>query len=402
MWHWKCQELGVIFSQTVNPALVFAKSMVIKLPARKRISLFWNIGFILGTILSFQIVTGLLLVINYGADRRVAFDTVQFIIYEINYGFVLRIFHFNGASLFFIFLYLHIIKGLFYFRYRLHFVWIRGVTILILTIMTAFLGYVLVWGQMRFWAAVVITNLIRVIPYLGSTLVVWIWAGFSVNNGTLGLFFMLHFLVPFIILILIMVHLVFLHSTGRTSTLMCHGDYDKIRFFPYHFVKEGFILLVWGLFFVFVFSFPFILGDAEMFIAANSLRRPVHIVPEWYFLFAYAILRSIPNKIMGVVAFAIRLATLYFFALPSNYVTPLNLINKFLVFWFIGVGVMLTWIGQCRVEAPFIVLGQIFSRLYFILLIILIRIYIFSNKIFEWAYSVIKAWWIFVPLEEQL
>jgi len=356
---------------------------VVTLPASKGLSYFWNFGIMLGIILAFQIVTGLLLVINYGADRSVAFDTVQFIMYEINYGFLLRIFHFNGASLFFIFLYLHIIKGLFHFRYRLHFVWMSGVTILILTMMTAFLGYVLVWGQMSFWAAVVITNLIRVIPYLGPTLVVWIWAGFSVNNGTLGLFFMLHFLVPFLILVLILVHLVFLHTTGRTSRILCLGDYDKIKFFPYYFAKDGLNLLIWTAFFVFALLFPFILGDAEIFIAANSLRRPVHIVPEWYFLFAYAILRSIPNKIIGVVAFAMRLAVLYFFGLISNYTTPLNLINKFLVFWFIGVGVILTWIGQCRVEAPFIILGQCFSILYFALLFLILVVYAFSNKIFE-------------------
>lgn len=383
MWHWKCQELGVIFSPVVNPVLMFAKSMFVSLPRRKRLSLMWNFGRMLGTILVFQIVTGLLLVINYGADRRVAFDTVQFIIYEINYGFLLRIFHFNGARLFFIFLYLHLMKGLFHLSYRLHFVWMRGVTILLLTMMTAFLGYVLVWGQIRFWAAVVITNLIRVIPYLGPTLVVWIWAGFSVNNGTLGLFFMLHFLVPFVILIVVIIHLVFLHTTGRTSTLLCLGDYDKIKFFPYYATKDGLNLLIWLGFLAFALSFPFVLGDAEMFIAANRLRSPVHIVPEWYFLFAYAILRSIPNKIIGVVAFAMRLASLYFFGLAKNYSSPLNLLNKFIVFWFIGVGVMLTWIGQCRVEAPFIILGQLFSSLYFFLLFVLLSIYMFSNKLFE-------------------
>jgi len=321
--------------------------------------------------------------INYGADASVAFDTVQFIIYEINFGFLLRIFHFNGARLFFIFLYLHLMKALFHFGYRLHTVWLRGVTILLLTIMTAFLGYVLVWGQIRFWAAVVITNLVRVIPYLGPTLVVWIWAGFSVNNGTLGLFFILHFLVPFIILVLITIHLVFLHTTGRTSTLLCHGDYDKIRFFPYYAAKDGLNLVIWAVFFFFALSFPFVLGDAEMFIAANRIRRPVHIVPEWYFLFAYAILRSIPNKIIGVIAFAIRLASFYFFGLVKNYRTPLNVLNKFIVFWFIGVAVMLTWIGQCRVEAPFIIIGQIFSVLYFLILFVKLFIYIFSSKLFQ-------------------
>jgi len=288
-----------------------------------------------------------------------------------------------GLDCFFVFLFLHLMKGLFHFSYRLHLVWLRGITIFILTMLTAFLGYVLVWGQMSFWAAVVITNLVRVIPYLGTTLIVWIWAGFSVNNGTLGLFFILHFLVPFIIAMLAVLHLAFLHLTGRTSTLLCHGDYDKIKFFPFYATKDGINLLIWVLFFVFALSFPFVLGDAEMFIAANRLSRPVHIVPEWYFLFAYAILRSIPNKIMGVVAFAIRLISFYLFALAKNYTTMLNLLNKFVTFWFIGCAIMLTWIGQCRVEAPFIVLGQIFSVIYFSLLYFMIFSYAFSSKLFE-------------------
>lgn len=372
-----------MFSPLVNPVFIFAKSIFVSLPRRKGLSLIWNFGSILGFILIFQIITGLFLVINYGADSRVAFDTVQFIIYEINFGFLFRIFHFNGASLFFVFLFLHLMKGLFHFSYRLHFVWMRGVTIFLLTIITAFLGYVLVWGQIRFWAAVVITNLIRVIPYLGTTLIIWIWAGFSVNNGTLGLFFILHFLVPFIILVLVVIHLVFLHTTGRTSSLLCLGDYDKIKFFPYFVTKDGLNLLLFGGFFAFALSFPFTLGDAEIFIAANSLRSPVHIVPEWYFLFAYAILRAIPNKIIGVVALLFRVVSLYFFALTINYTRPLNILNKFIVFWFIGVGVMLTWIGQCRVEAPFIFLGMCFSSLYFIILYVKIFIYIFSRKLFH-------------------
>lgn len=367
----------------MNSLVLFFKSILVSLPSRKRLSLIWNFGSILAIVLGFQIVTGLLLVINYRADRTVAFDSVQFIIYEINFGFLFRIFHFNGASLFFIFLFLHLFKGLFHFSYRLHFVWMRGMTIFILTMLTAFLGYVLVWGQISFWAAVVITNLVRVIPYIGTTLIIWIWAGFSVNNGTLGLFFILHFLVPFIILILVLLHLTFLHATGRTSTLLCLGDYDKIKFFPYYAVKDGINILVWLRFFAFALSFPFVLGDAEMFIAANSLRSPVHIVPEWYFLFAYAILRSIPNKIIGVIAFAIRLFSFYFFGLVKNYTTILNLLNKFAIFWFIGARVILTWIGQCRVEAPFIIVGQIFSVMYFLILYFVLFVYAFSRKIFE-------------------
>jgi len=194
-----------------------------------------------------------------------------------------------------------------------------------------------VWGQIRFWAAVVITNLVRVIPYVGVTLIFWIWAGFSVNNGTLGLFFILHFLVPFLVLIVVLAHLVFLHERGRTSSLLCIGDYDKIKFFPFYAAKDGINLLLWVGFFFLALSYPFTLGDAEIFIAANSLRRPVHIVPEWYFLFAYAILRAIPNKIIGVVALLLSVVSLYFLALSKNYTTILNLLNKFFVYWFVRV-----------------------------------------------------------------
>jgi len=332
--------------------------------------------------LAFQIVTGLFLVINFKSDRRLAFQRVQFIIYEVEFGFLFRIFHFNGANLFFVFLYLHILKGLFYCRYRLTIVWVRGVTLFILVILTAFLGYVIVWGQISFWAAVVITNLVRVIPYIGVTLIFWIWAGFSVNNGTLGLFFMLHFLVPFIILIIVVAHLIFLHDRGRTSSLLCIGDYDKVKFFPFYIAKDGLNLLLWLRFFFLALSFPFLLGDAEIFIAANSLSSPVHIVPEWYFLFAYAILRAIPNKIMGVVALLARVVGLYFLALSRNYTTILNLLNKFLVYWFVRVWLLLTWVGQCGVEAPFIVLGIIFSICYFSLLGIIFSLYTFSYKFF--------------------
>jgi len=283
---------------------------------------------------------------------------------------------------FLFFLYLHMLKGLFYCRYRLSMVWISGVTIFLLVIITAFLGYVIVWGQIRFWAAVVITNLVRVIPYIGVTLIFWIWAGFSVNNGTLGLFFMLHFLVPFVILVLILLHLVFLHDSGSTSSLLCLGDYDKVKFFPFYAAKDRLNLLLWAGFFFLALSYPFKLGDAEMFIAANSLRRPVHIVPEWYFLFAYAILRAIPNKIIGVVALLFRIVRLYFLALPKNYTTMLNLLNKFIVYWFVRIWIVLTWVGQCRVEAPFIVLGIVFSFLYFVILFIIWSVYTFSYKFF--------------------
>lgn len=229
----------------------------------------------------------------------------------------------------------------------------------------AFIGYVLVWAQMSFWAAVVITSLLRVIPIWGPIIVTWIWRGFGVTGATLKFFFVLHFLVPWGLLVLVLAHLVFLHRTGRTSNLYCHGDYDKLCFAPEYWGKDAYNVLVWLLFFVLALIYPFDLGDAEIFIEADPIIRPVHIVPEWYFLFAYAILRAIPNKILGVIALLIRIVIFYFFAFVNNYTSCLTKLNKYLVFRFIVVSVVLRWLGQCLVEDPFTILRPIFSILYF-------------------------------------
>lgn len=341
-------------------------------------------------VLVFQLITGTLLAIYYSADSLLAFNRVQYIMYEVNYGWIFRIFHFNGASLFFIFLYLHFFKALFFNSYRMKLVWATGLTLFLFVMMEAFMGYVLVWAQISFWASVVITSLLSVIPIWGPTLVVWIWRGFTVSGATLKFFFVLHFLVPWALLLVVLVHLIFLHDTGSTSKLFCHGDYDKIRFYPFYWLKDSYNLVFWLVFISFSLIFPFNLGDPEIFIEADPIISPVHIVPEWYFLFAYAILRAIPNKILGVLALLIRIVSFYFFIMISNYHTMLNKLNKFLVFSFIFISIILSWLGQCLVETPFVFLRALFSVLYFFFVYLLLFIYWFEIILFKYVYSIRK------------
>ena len=366
--------------------------MLVSLPRSKSLRLNWNYGRMLGIVLVFQILTGTLLAIYYSADSLLAFNSVQYIMYEVNYGWIFRVFHFNGARLFFVFLYLHFFKALFFSRYRLKFVWASGLTIFLFVIIEAFIGYVLVWAQISFWASVVITSLLRVIPIWGPVLVVWIWSGFTVSGATLKFFFVLHFLVPYLVLVVILVHLIFLHTTGSTSKLFCHGDYDKIRFFPYYWLKDSYNLIFWFLFFSFSLIFPFNLGDPEMFIEADPMMSPVHIVPEWYFLFAYAILRAIPNKILGVLALLLRIVRFYFFILVERYHSVLKVLNKFLVFMFIFISIILSWLGQCLVEDPFVFLRAIFSILYFFLVYIILFVYWFKNILFKCTFIIKKIY----------
>nr|YP_009186376.1 cytochrome b [Strongyloides stercoralis]BAT21204.1 cytochrome b [Strongyloides stercoralis] len=337
----------------------------LNVPVSFSLSVLWNFGSILGMVLFFQIFSGLFLSFYYVADGFNSFSSVQYIMSDVNFGWVFRILHFNGASLFFFFLYLHFFKGLFFCSYRLSGTWIIGLTIFFFVMMEAFMGYVLVWAQMSFWASVVITSLLSVIPYFGFSIVYWIWSGFSVVNSTLKFFFVIHFLMPWLVFLLVFVHLFFLHSTGSTSVLYCHGDYDKISFFPYYFYKDSYNLVVFFLFFIFSFFFPFLLGDPEMFVESDPMVSPVHIVPEWYFLFAYAILRAIPNKVLGVFFLVFSIFIFYFYVFFNNYYSVLDNLNFFLVVFFILVSVFLSWLGQCHVEYPFINLSVVFSFLYF-------------------------------------
>lgn len=355
-----------------HPAVKIANGSLVDLPAPSNLSIWWNFGSLLGLCLVIQILTGLFLAIHYTPQIDLAFSSVAHITRDVNYGWILRNLHANGASWFFICLYLHVGRGLYYGSYIYQETWNLGVIILILVMAAAFLGYVLPWGQIRFWGATVITNLFSAIPYIGKALVEWLWGGFAVDNATLNRFFSLHFLIPFLIAGASILHLLFLHQSGSNNPLGLNSNTDKVPFHIYYTTKDtvGFLLLFLSLLLISFYA-PQLLGDPENFIPANPLVTPVHIKPEWYFLWAYAILRSIPNKLGGVVA--IFAAILILFILPLIPVTHRRIAFNPLaqiIFWTIVANVLLlTWIGGRPVEIPFETLGQIFTALYFILFI---------------------------------
>lgn len=352
-----------------HPVLKIARDSLIELPTPANIRAMWNFGSLLGLCLITQILTGLFLAIHYCGDVTLAFSRVRHICRDVSYGWVLRIFHANGARFFFICLYLHVARGLYYGSYFFMYTWRIGVIILLATMATAFLGYVLPWGQMSFWGATVITNLFSAIPYLGGDLVIWMWGGFAVDNPTLTRFFSLHFLLPFVIAALTLVHLLFLHKTGRRNPLGVNRNFDKIKFHPYFTSKDlfGFILIFFFLRIICLYA-PWALGDPENFTPANPLVTPVHIQPEWYFLIAYAILRSIPNKLGGVIALALSILILLvcpFLPKPKFRGLSFYPLNKFFFWVHINVVLLLTWIGARPVEDPYILIGQALSVVYF-------------------------------------
>ncbi len=342
-------------------------SNLIALPSPRAISSNWGFGSSLGVCLFFQIVRGLFLAMHYNNSVLLAFDSVVHITNDVNFGWLTRSAHANGASLFFVLIYSHIGRGLYFSRFQNHMTWISGVTIMFILIATAFLGYVLPWGQMSFWGATVITNLISAVPYFGETLVYWIWGGFAVGDRTLTRFFTFHFILPFILLALVMAHLIFLHQYGSSNPLGVNSNFDKIPFHPYFTLKDFIIWIIFfGGFLLLTLQAPWILGDPENFLPANPLVTPTHIKPEWYFLFAYAILRSIPNKLGGVVAIVLSIAILYLLPFSQTPILSIsnNPLHKFIFWWFISLFLILTWIGGNPVEDPYIVTGQIARVLY--------------------------------------
>nr|YP_010989193.1 cytochrome b [Forcipomyia pulchrithorax]WOR86768.1 cytochrome b [Forcipomyia pulchrithorax] len=360
--------------RTSHPLFKIMNNALVDLPAPANISAWWNFGSLLGLCLGTQIVTGLFLAMHYTADIQLAFDSVNHICRDVNYGWLLRTLHANGASFFFICIYLHVGRGIYYKSYMYMHTWNVGVILLFLTMGTAFMGYVLPWGQMSFWGATVITNLLSAVPYIGTDMVQWLWGGFAVDNATLTRFFTFHFLLPFVIAAATMIHLLFLHQTGSNNPLGINSNINKIPFHPYFSFKDivGFMIMIASIV-ILCLSNPYLLGDPDNFIPANPLVTPVHIQPEWYFLFAYAILRSIPNKLGGVIALVMSIAIL--FSLPlthsSNFRTlkfyPLNKI----LFWnFVVIVILLTWIGARPVEDPYVFTGQALTVVYFMYYII--------------------------------
>jgi len=364
-----------------HPLFKIANGALVDLPAPSNISAWWNFGSLLGLCLGVQIVTGLFLAMHYTANVDLAFSRVAHICRDVNYGWLLRTTHANGASFFFICLYLHTGRGIYYGSYLFLHTWSIGVIIIFLVIGTAFLGYVLPWGQMSFWGATVITNLASAIPYVGTDLVQWLWGGFAVDNATLTRFFTFHFLLPFIIAAAVIVHLLFLHQTGSNNPLGLPNNIDKIPFHHYFTLKDvfGILVIIIALLLLTLLD-PYLLGDPDNFIPANPLVTPAHIQPEWYFLFAYAILRSIPNKLGGVVSLVLSIAILLI--LPFTHKGKFRRLTFYpinqVIFWrLVSIVFLLTWIGARPVEDPYILTGQVLTVFYF-------RYYILSPLFIIW------------------
>lgn len=353
----------------INPLRRLVTSSLVDLPSPLNLSYFWNFGSLLGIVLVLQLLTGLFLAINFSARVDLSFFSVSHLVRDVDYGWFFRITHANGARLFFFFLYAHISRGVYYFSYYIEETWNIGVIILFAVMGTAFLGYVLPWGQISFWGATVITGLFSVIPFIGSEVVIWLWGGFTVDNSTLTRFFSLHFMLPFLVAGIVILHLLFLHTTGSNNPLGNNRNARKVRFHPYYSFKDLIgALFALSFFFYLVFYFPWLLGDPENFIPANSLVTPIHIQPEWYFLFAYAILRSIPRKLGGAVALALSIAALFLLPFRKNLkFRGLGFYKATKVyFWFWAIRViLLTWIGSCPVEEPYVITGQLLSVFYF-------------------------------------
>nr|YP_010500830.1 cytochrome b [Lampetra richardsoni]YP_010500856.1 cytochrome b [Entosphenus tridentatus]YP_010500869.1 cytochrome b [Entosphenus minimus]YP_010500882.1 cytochrome b [Entosphenus similis]UXB58184.1 cytochrome b [Entosphenus lethophagus]ADO21941.1 cytochrome b [Entosphenus tridentatus]ADO21945.1 cytochrome b [Entosphenus tridentatus]ADO21946.1 cytochrome b [Entosphenus tridentatus]ADO21990.1 cytochrome b [Entosphenus tridentatus] len=361
-----------------HPLLSLGNSMLVDLPSPANISAWWNFGSLLSLCLILQIITGLILAMHYTANTELAFSSVMHICRDVNNGWLMRNLHANGASMFFICIYAHIGRGIYYGSYLYKETWNVGVILFALTAATAFVGYVLPWGQMSFWGATVITNLISAVPYVGDDIVVWLWGGFSVSNATLTRFFTFHFILPFILAAMTMIHIMFLHQTGSNNPLGINSNLDKIQFHPYFSFKDilGFVILLGVLFMISLLA-PNALGEPDNFIYANPLSTPPHIKPEWYFLFAYAILRSIPNKLGGVLALAAAIMILL--VIPFTHTSKQRGIQfrplAQITFWILIADLaLLTWLGGEPAEHPFILMTQIASTVYFMIFIVIFPI----------------------------
>nr|YP_010447259.1 cytochrome b [Sclerodermus sichuanensis]UTN43179.1 cytochrome b [Sclerodermus sichuanensis] len=358
----------------MNSHFKIINESLINLPTPININTWWSFGSMLGITLSIQLISGLFLSMHYSPSTIFSFQSIIHINNDINYGYLLRFLHMNGASMYFICMYIHIARNIYFQSYKLFTTWAIGIIIFLTSMATAFLGYILPWGQMSFWAATVITNLLSSIPYIGNTMVMWLWGGFSVNNATLNRFYSLHFLLPFIITIFVINHLISLHTYGSSNPLGIKSNMMKIPFHSYYSFKDlvGFMTLSFILTSI-ILTNPNMFNDPDNFILANPMVTPIHIQPEWYFLFAYTILRSIPNKLGGVIS--LLMSILILFSMSFTHLNKMNStsfypINKFYYWIFINNFILLTWAGMKPIEFPFYTISQILTISYFMFFII--------------------------------
>jgi ubiquinol-cytochrome c reductase cytochrome b subunit len=374
-----------------HPFLKIGNSYVIDSPQPSNLSYLWNFGSLLAFCLIIQIVTGVTLAMHYNPSIQEAFNSVEHIMRDVNNGWLIRYLHSNTASAFFTLVYLHIGRGMYYGSYKAPrtLTWTIGTIILIVMIATAFLGYVLPYGQMSLWGATVITNLMSAIPWLGQDIVEFIWGGFSVNNATLNRFFALHFVLPFVLAALALMHLIALHDTsGSGNPLGISGNYDRLPFAPYFIFKDLITIFLFIIVLsIFVFFMPNALGDSENYVMANPMQTPPAIVPEWYLLPFYAILRSIPNKLVGVIAMfsaLLILLLLPFVDLSRSRGIQFRPLSKIAFYIFLANFFILMQLGAKHVESPFIEFGQISTVIYFsYFLVIIPAVTLFENTLID-------------------
>nr|WRK67386.1 cytochrome b [Pentidionis agamae] len=354
----------------ITPTMEMIYNNLIKLPTPTPINYLWNMGSMLGFTLIFQILTGVFLSMHYSPSN--AFESVIHISRDVSMGMETRFLHSNGASLFFILIYTHIARGMMNFSNKKIEVWYSGVTMLLILMGTAFLGYVLPWGQMSFWGATVITNLASAIPIVGNDLVQWLWGGFSVSTPTLNRFFSLHFLLPLILAGMSIIHLMLLHSTGSSNPLGMNSNQEKMSFHPLFSWKDLLSpVIILSMMYLMSWSYPYMLMDPENFSMANPMNTPIHIQPEWYFLFAYALLRSIPNKLGGVIILVLSIIMLMVTPMKKSMKTnsKFNPSYKTKLSIFFLSFILLTWLGAMPMEYPYMEMSKTIGPIYFITLL---------------------------------
>nr|YP_005267039.1 cytochrome b [Paphia amabilis]AEH99616.1 cytochrome b [Paphia amabilis] len=374
--------------------------LVYDLPVPMNLSKMWNFGSLLGMCLSIQLISGVLLSMHYTASSAEAFNSVVHIMRDVNEGWMLRSCHANGASLFFVMVYLHIARGMFYLSFFSRGAWWSGVILLCVLMGIAFTGYVLPWGQMSFWGATVITNLLSAIPSVGESLVQWVWGGICVGDATLKRFFTFHFMFPFVLAGLVFSHLMLIHEYGTSNPLGVDSKGDMLPFHSYYTVKDLLGMSLTLTFFgICVCLYPDFFLDPINFVPADTMKTPLHIQPEWYFLFAYTILRSIPSKVGGIVALAssiVVLFTLPFYPKPVFKNIQHNPVSQVVFFLFIGDFMLLTFLGMCPVEEPYVTLGLVSSVVYFLFFLaypmswFFYEMYLFESNTMKMEYMAVK------------